>query len=109
MPVDSSRAVCGRFGKHLETAVPLIVGHMESAKEGQEELMECCLHALEGFVLRCPLDVQGFIDCIVDTALQYIGHDPNFADDFGEDMEEDDMEEEEDDEYVQFGWWMWRK
>ncbi len=47
-----SRAVGWRFGRHLAVAVPLVIRYCGEAKEGDDELREFCLQALESFVLR---------------------------------------------------------
>ncbi len=48
---------------------------------------------LEALVLRCPKEIQPHLDKIVSTALEYIKHDPNYADDGdeGEPMETDEV------------------
>ena len=47
-----------RFGRHVNTALPLLVTQCDKAAEGDDELRELCLQALETFVLRCPLDCR---------------------------------------------------
>lgn len=41
-----------RLGPHLPAALPLLLQHCDAAGEGDEELREHCLQALESFVLR---------------------------------------------------------
>ncbi|GIL42737.1 hypothetical protein Vafri_669 [Volvox africanus] len=92
-----SRAVGYRFGRYLSTAVPLVISFCNKAAEGDDELREHCLQALEGFVLRCPHDTRPQMDAVQSAALRYLRYDPNFvADD--DDGGEDDMGEEDDDE-----------
>ncbi|GMH39342.1 hypothetical protein BSKO_07240 [Bryopsis sp. KO-2023] len=95
-----SRSVGYRFGKHLPKAVPLVIEKISEADEEDGELMEMGLHALESFVSRCPAQVKVFIEKIMETALVYLKHDPNFAADL-DDIEDDEMdyEEEEDDDF----------
>ncbi|EFN57516.1 hypothetical protein CHLNCDRAFT_57288, partial [Chlorella variabilis] len=51
-----SKSVGNKFGKHLPRAVPLCIRYLRVAAEGDEELREYCLQALESFVLRSPQD-----------------------------------------------------
>jgi len=81
-----SRSVGYRFGRHLGAALPLVVAQCEGAAEGDDELRELCLQALEGFVVRCPHDARGHLDALLAAALRYLRHDPNFADDDDDDM-----------------------
>ncbi|GLI69131.1 hypothetical protein VaNZ11_013686 [Volvox africanus] len=90
-----SRAVGYRFGRYLSTAVPLVITFCNKAAEGDDELREHCLQALEGFVQRCPHDTRPQMDAVQSTALRYLRYDPNFAADDGGD-DEDDMGEDED-------------
>ncbi|KAG2500009.1 hypothetical protein HYH03_002291 [Edaphochlamys debaryana] len=94
-----SRAVGYRFGRYLGTAVPLAVQHCDRAAEGDDELREHCLQALEGFVLRCPHDTRPHMEAVLAAALRYLRYDPNFAADDDEGGGDEDMEgasEEED-------------
>lgn len=94
-----SQTVGYRFGKHLNRAVPLIIEKMSEASEEDGDIMEMGLHALESFVSRCPAQVKGLLDNILDTALVYLKHDPNFAAGMSDDEEDRmDYEEEEEDE-----------
>ncbi|KAG2450178.1 hypothetical protein HYH02_000280 [Chlamydomonas schloesseri] len=99
-----SRAVGYRFGRYLAVAVPLAVSHCDKAAEGDDELREHCLQALEGFVLRCPHDTRPLLEAVLAAALRYLRYDPNFAaDDDDEDGGggsggDDDMSGGEDDE-----------
>ncbi|GIL73243.1 hypothetical protein Vretimale_4847 [Volvox reticuliferus] len=90
-----SRAVGYRFGRYLTTAVPLVISYCNKAAEGDDELREHCLQALEGFVLRCPHDTRPQMDAVLSTALRYLRYDPNFAAD-DDDCDEDDMGEDDD-------------
>uniref|UniRef100_A0A7S3QNX2 TATA-binding protein interacting (TIP20) domain-containing protein n=1 Tax=Dunaliella tertiolecta TaxID=3047 RepID=A0A7S3QNX2_DUNTE len=94
-----SRSVGYRFGKYLVEATALVVSYCEAAKEkeGDDELREHCLQAMEGFVLCCPTDARSHMSALIDAGLKFIKFDPNFAD---EDMDEDGAEEggEEDEE-----------
>ncbi|EFJ52089.1 hypothetical protein VOLCADRAFT_79240 [Volvox carteri f. nagariensis] len=95
-----SRAVGYRFGRYLATAVPLAISHCNKATEGDDELREHCLQALEGFVLRCPHDTRSQLDAVQAAALRYLRYDPNFAPDDEEGGDEDmgDDDEEADDD-----------
>eukprot|EP00798_Chlamydomonas_sp_ICE-L_P008749 gene8749-33610_t len=92
-----SRAVGYRFGKHLGVALPLIVKHCDAAAaaEGDDELRENCLQALESFIHKCPHDARPHLSLSLNTALEFLKYDPNFADDM-----EDDEDEEADDEDI---------
>ncbi|KXZ56874.1 hypothetical protein GPECTOR_1g789 [Gonium pectorale] len=97
-----SRAVGYRFGRYLGTAVPLAISHANKAAEGDDELREHCLQALEGFVLRCPHDTRPQLDAVLAAALKYLRYDPNFAADDDEEGGDDDMGDDEEDEDA--GW-----
>ncbi|KAF5826060.1 armadillo-type protein [Dunaliella salina] len=88
-----SRSVGYRFGKYLGEATALVVSYCEAAKEkeGDDELREHCLQAMEGFVLCCPTDARSHMGALIDAGLKFIKFDPNFA---GENMDEDGAEEE---------------
>ena len=88
------RAAGWRFGRHLDTAVPLVVKHWTAAGEGDDELRDVCLQALEAFVLRSPLDCKRHLDSIFNVARQSLSYDPNYADDMEQDTEEEEEEEE---------------
>lgn len=89
-----SRAVAWRFGKYLDQAVPLAVKYCQNAAEGEDELQEYCLQALESFMLRCPHVAKGHFPAIFPIALSSLRYDPNYT----EGMEEDQSEPEEEDE-----------
>ena len=61
---------------------------------------------MEAFVVRCPKEIGGHIKSVVDLAVEFVKHDPNYEagdDDEDESMEVDDDEEEDDfddEEYV---------
>ena len=80
-----------RFGQYLEKAVPLAVNYCQGAGEGEDELQEYCLQALESFMLHAPHVAKSFFDPIFSIALTGLRYDPNYT----EDMEEDCSEEEE--------------
>ncbi|EIE20950.1 TIP120-domain-containing protein [Coccomyxa subellipsoidea C-169] len=88
------RAAGWRFGRHLDMAVPSVVEHWKAAGEGDDELRDYCLQALEAFVLRSPLDSKRHLDSIFDIAQQSLSYDPNYADDMEQDTEEDEEDEE---------------
>ena len=88
-----------RFGKQLAEAVPLAVRYCEDAAEGDNEVQEYCLQALESFVLRAPHDAKTHLEPILATALRRLSFDPNYADAMDEDGDEEE-EDEEDDECV---------
>lgn len=96
-----ARAAGYRFGPHLQKAVPLLSGFCADAREGDEELHEYGLQALEACVLRCPREVAPFLDGIVALSLKSLSYDPNYAcdedEDEGEGMEEDEEDEDDDD------------
>ncbi|GAX78344.1 hypothetical protein CEUSTIGMA_g5786.t1 [Chlamydomonas eustigma] len=102
-----SRSVGYRFGRHLPSAVPLIISHCEKAGEGDEELKEICLQAIDGFLQRCPLDSRTHLNTLLGVSLKYLKHDPNFVDDDmnedeggdgGDDDEDGDNEDDEEEE-----------
>lgn len=78
----------------MNTAVPLIIQKMDEVAEDEGELREMGLHALESFVNRCPAQIKGLLDEILDVSLLYLKHDPNFASEIT-DEEDDPMDYEE--------------
>ena len=89
-----SRSVAWRFGRYLDTAVPLAVEYCRSAEEGEDELKEYCLQALESFALRSPQGAHGYFNLMFPLALDCLSYDPNYT----EGMEEDGSEDEDADE-----------
>lgn len=61
------------------------------------------MQAFESFVLRCPKEITPHLDSIVSTALRFVKHDPNYADEEDEDQMDEDEDEEDDDEYSDDG------
>jgi len=87
-----------RLGKFLDQVLPLIAKNVKDAgkeEESDEELRENCLQTLEALVLRCPKEVTPHLDKIVGIALEYIKHDPNYAEGDEEEMETDDAGDED--------------
>eukprot|EP00878_Enallax_costatus_P002222 GHUV01002394.1.p1 GENE.GHUV01002394.1~~GHUV01002394.1.p1 ORF type:complete len:958 (+),score=265.35 GHUV01002394.1:286-3159(+) len=103
-----SKSVGYRFGRHLDVAVPLVMQYGQKAAEGDDELREFTLQALESFVSRSPNDARPFLDQLLSEGLNYLKHDPNYAvDDMDEgdegagsgvDDDDDDDEDYSDDE-----------
>ncbi|KAL4425586.1 hypothetical protein ABPG75_009602 [Micractinium tetrahymenae] len=92
-----SKAVGHKFGKHLGRAVLLCIRYLRAAAEGDEELREHCLQALESFVLRSPQDARALLGDILPVCLEYLRFDPNYAD--GEmDADEEEPEDMDEDE-----------
>lgn len=77
--------------------MPLIIQFGSKASEGDDELRELCLQALEAFVQHSPHEARASVDHIFQTSLTFLSYDPNYADnmDEDEDAEEEDMEEDE--------------
>ena len=91
-----SRSIGYRFGKHLPATIPLVIKFSHDAVEGDDELREHCLQALEAFVQHSPHEARPNVHHIFDTSLQFLNYDPNYADNMDEDEEEDqDMEEDD--------------
>lgn len=63
----------------------------DEAMKLANELKEACLSGFESFVLRRPVEIQPHLHAIIEAALAYMRHDPNYT--YGD--EEDDAEEEE--------------
>ena len=95
-----SRSVGFKLGPHMSRAVPLVISRLNSAEEGDDDIMELCLVALESFVQRSPANTRPFLDTLLTVCLKYVGYDPNYAVDDDEEMAggEGSEEEEEFDE-----------
>ena len=96
--VCCSRSTGYRFGKHLPNVVPLIISFSKKAAEGDDELREFCLQALESFVQHSPHDARSSVKQIFETSIQYLNYDPNYADNMDEDEDAEDEDMEDDDE-----------
>lgn len=100
-----SIAVGYRLGKYLNQIVPLVAKHCKNAgteDESDEELRENCLQTFEALVLRCPKEISSHLQTIITISLEFVKHDPNYAEGDAEDMDTDggdDEEEEDDGEY----------
>ncbi|KAF8067210.1 CAND1 [Scenedesmus sp. PABB004] len=92
-----SRAAGYRFGRHLSRAVPLMLAANKAAAEGEDELREYALQALESFVSRSPNDARPFLEQLLGEALRCIRYDPNYAGG-EEDMSEDGAGGSDDDD-----------
>ncbi len=67
--LPSSRAVGYRFGRHLSTAVPLVVSHCDKAAEGDDELREHCLQ-----VRAAGVCVGYGVDCVGQGGCGQVGN-----------------------------------
>ncbi len=96
-----SKSVGFKLGPHMSRAVPLVLTCLKSAEEGDDELMELSLVAVESFVQRCPTDTRPFLDELTAACLQFLKFDPNYAadDDEDEEMEDSDNGGDDDDEF----------
>ncbi|PRW59351.1 cullin-associated NEDD8-dissociated 1 isoform B [Chlorella sorokiniana] len=100
-----SKSVGYRFGKHLGRAVPLAIRYLRGAAEGDEELREYCLQALESFVQRSPQDARAQLGDILPTCLEFLRFDPNYADDdMDEEEEAEDMDAEDEEDASEEEW-----
>ena len=91
-----SRSIGYRFGKHLPSVIPLVIKFGHDAAEGDDELREFCLQALEAFVQHSPHEARPSVREIFDTTLQFLNYDPNYADTMeGEEEEDEDMEDDD--------------
>ena len=88
-----SRSVAWRFGKYLGHAVPLAVTYCKEAGEGEDELQEYCLQALESFMQRCPHVAKEYFEAIFDIGLSSLRYDPNYTEDMDENGSADEEEE----------------
>ena len=70
-----------------------MVGCWQEAGEGDDELREFSLQALEAFLLRCPQDAKEHLEPIFSVVQQSLAYDPNYT----EDMEEDGGDEDGED------------
>ena len=68
------------------------------AAEGDDELREYSLQALEAFVQHSSHEARPSVRDIFDTALQFLNYDPNYAETMDEDEAEEDENMEEDEE-----------
>jgi len=99
-----ARAAGFRLGRHLERVVPLVLRCAElatAADEAGTEVAEHCLQACEALVARCPGEVTPFVPALLKLGLQYVKHDPNYADDEedgGDDAMDEDADADEDEE-----------
>jgi cullin-associated NEDD8-dissociated protein 1 len=93
-----SKSVGFKLGPHMSRAVPLVLARLKSADEGDDELMELALVAVESFVQRCPSDTRPFLDELTTACLQFLKFDPNYAADDDDDEEMAGGEESEVDE-----------
>ena len=99
-----SKSVGFKLGPHMSRAVPLVLARLQSAEEGDDEMMELSLVAVESFVQRCPADTRPFLEELTAACLKFLKFDPNYAaddedeemtgDGDGDDEYEDDEEEE---------------
>lgn len=90
------RSVGFKLGGQLSRATPLVLAQLQSSGEGDDEVMELCLAALEAFVQRSPGDARPFMGDIMAAALRYMRYDPNYAADEDEDMDEGQSSGDED-------------
>ncbi|KII94441.1 hypothetical protein PLICRDRAFT_172091 [Plicaturopsis crispa FD-325 SS-3] len=76
----------------------VVPGILKAVQQDDDDLRESSLQALEAFLWRCPGEIAPFLSPIVQTGIQYIKYDPNYAgDDEDEDEEMADDEDDEDD------------
>mmetsp|Transcript_31002 Transcript_31002/g.77547 ORF Transcript_31002/g.77547 Transcript_31002/m.77547 type:complete len:1225 (+) Transcript_31002:85-3759(+) len=91
-----------RLGSHLPRIVPLVLKCASAARgrataESGTEVAEHCLHACEALVTRCPAEITPFVSQLLQLGLEYVKHDPNYADeDEGDAMDEEEGDEDDD-------------
>ncbi len=115
-----ARSIPSRFGQHIDTVVPFILGalneaeldkQLEALEDGDEstefnEVREAALVALEAFLASCPNQMRPHTEDTIAACLRYLKYDPNYTVDDDEDMEdeeEDDVDELEDDDEFETG------
>jgi hypothetical protein len=73
-----------------------------------EDLVEYCLQALEGFTLKCPLEITLSLGEITRLAVESLQYDPNYNDEESSeggmdvDGSDDEKAEDEEEEYELF-------
>uniref|UniRef100_A0A7S1PFX6 TATA-binding protein interacting (TIP20) domain-containing protein n=1 Tax=Percolomonas cosmopolitus TaxID=63605 RepID=A0A7S1PFX6_9EUKA len=91
-----------RLGKFLPKIVNLLMSTAEkiSEEEGEDEVREYILEAMELLVVKCPEEVKPYIDLIVILSKENIEYDPNYSYDTTDEdeMEDEELDEDEDDE-----------
>lgn len=78
------------MGKHASRMVSDVVQRLNSASQGDDELMELCLLTLESAVHGCHQECTPYLDQLLSICLTYIKYDPNYDDDDDHAMEDDD-------------------
>lgn len=74
-----SKLVGWRFAPYAAPTVLLARGVLgATSDEGQEEVQEQCLQALEAVVAHCPAESRAVAADILESALTYVRHDPNY-------------------------------
>ncbi|KAG8804388.1 hypothetical protein FRC16_008910 [Serendipita sp. 398] len=84
-----------RIGPVVGETLP---GLFSAISKDDGELKESCLQSLESLVLRCPQEVTPSLNQIINSALEYIKFDPNYAADDDEDEDEEMAEVDDDDD-----------
>lgn len=75
-----------RIGEYLEKIIPVIVEF--SKHDGEDELRETCIQALESFVCKCPKEITQYVGQVIDLCLEFLCYDPNYN--YGDEDDDDD-------------------
>ena len=98
--VSISRSVGFRLGRFLNEIVPAVVKYCQDSKfDKDDDLREHSFQCFESLILRCPKEINPFLEKIIELALKFIKYDPNYSEqDDNEEMDVDEKGEEEEEE-----------
>jgi cullin-associated NEDD8-dissociated protein 1 len=92
-----AKSIGSKLSPHLSQIIPVLrrlttgLKRDESVDE-DNELTETALTTLEAIIRKCPLEVNSYLDDLLDTSFTLISYDPNYVynDEEDEEMKEDD-------------------
>eukprot|EP01130_Rhizamoeba_saxonica_P014878 TRINITY_DN6561_c0_g1_i1.p1 TRINITY_DN6561_c0_g1~~TRINITY_DN6561_c0_g1_i1.p1 ORF type:complete len:1241 (+),score=323.64 TRINITY_DN6561_c0_g1_i1:316-4038(+) len=90
------RQVGWRLSTKLEDIIPLLSKFITDPDFGEDiddEIREVSLQAIESFLLRCPIEMETYIDSLIKIAVEYVQHDPfyEYDEEEGGNAEEDSI------------------
>lgn len=94
-----AKSIGSKLSPYLSQILPILI-NLSTRLKGDEsvdddnELSETALSTMEAIIRKCPLEVNEYIDSLLDTSFALCEYDPNYV---YNDDEDEEMNDDEDD------------